>query len=351
MDNQNSFYEEALPILTLIQTTILSHPRWSLSLLEATTNQLVTNLRQQRIDSDDDLKTVEEVCQDVFYRHVDEANLFFRIAEKYAVERQLEQSLIWISRAIGIKETECEFHRFRADVLTRLGRLEEAETSLQNALKISPLDISIQHELSQLKTQILEQLRRERNASSNVLAAISKGKEVLSRSQDSSDYAELAHLLANDNQLAEALKYINLAIAQDPNQSEHLRLQASLFARQESFYEAENAINQAINLSPTNPDLHQDKFNIEQKIIAQLKIDRTCVTDLTQAILIESTLAQRCPDDAQTNYNVAYLLTEGRIIDSSLEYIERAIALDASQAEFHRLRALVLEHKGRLARA
>ena len=174
---------------------------------------------------------------------------------------------------------------------------------------------------------------------------------MLSRSQDSSDYAELAHLLANDNQLAEALKYINLAIAQDPNQSEHLRLQASLFARQESFYEAENAINQAINLSPTNPDLHQDKFSIEQKIIAQLRIDRTCVTDLTQAILIESTLAQRCPDDAQTNYNVAYLLTEGRIIDSSLEYIERAIALDASQAEFHRLRALVLEHKGRLARA
>lgn len=165
------------------------------------------------------------------------------------------------------------------------------------------------------------------------------------------DVLEASHALARVERLDESLKLIERAIALDSGAAEFHRLHASVLERMGRFRESGKAIAIAVELSPERDQLHIDQQRIFTQFIEQLKYERDTSCDFSHAIVIAEEIVSRLPNNTNEMLALTHLLARSERLHESLVWIDRAIALDSGAAEFHRLRASVLERMGRFKSA
>src|SRR5207244_2981939 len=124
---------------------------------------LVAMLRQER-NASTDLHQAMEAARAIVQRCPDDPHEMASLAHLLAKVSRQEESLLWIDRALALKGDEAEFHRLRASLLETMGRLREAEASIQHAIELAPGDSALEDDLVRIGQALLAHLRQERNA-------------------------------------------------------------------------------------------------------------------------------------------------------------------------------------------
>ena len=165
------------------------------------------------------------------------------------------------------------------------------------------------------------------------------------------DWVALAHLLARAGRLDESLVWISRSVALAPDVAEYHRLRASLLERLERFEAALQAASRALELDPADSELLADVGRIGAIYSSLLRKERDSASDLRAAIDTGARLALRQPEGIEDWIALAQLLARAERLEEALSWVERAISKHSTVAEYHRLRASLLERVGLYAKA
>lgn len=88
-----------------------------------------------------------------------------------------------------------------------------------------------------------------------------------------------------------------------------------------------------------------------QLLLPMYRQERDTSTDMARAIEAGIEVAVRCPREIADLVALAHLLARVERLEESLNWIDQAIELRAGMADYHRLRASVLERLGRFKAA
>ncbi|SFI17807.1 Flp pilus assembly protein TadD, contains TPR repeats [Collimonas sp. OK307] len=347
--DKNNWREESVPILQLIAARLVSNPDWSLNLLETTTHRLLHSRFKYLVEGGADIIQLTELAESISRRQVDDIESFSKLAQLLAKTNHEEASLKWIDRAIALKGDEAEFYRLRASLFERTGKLREAEEAIRCAITLAPNDSALQEDCERIEQRLLAALKQERSTAAEPNLALAAAVAIVDRCPDDPyEMAHLAQLMAKADAQEMSLNWIEQAIIFKDDEVEFHRLRASLLERMGRMRAAEVSVLRAIELAPDDSALQQDSDRIKHGLVTILRQERDAHIDLDRAIEMTKEIVLRSPDDHQEMAYLAQLLAKENHCEASLIWIDRAIALNGDEAEFHRLRANFLEKLDRL---
>jgi tetratricopeptide (TPR) repeat protein len=189
-----------------------------------------------------------------------------KLAHACAGEERLDEALQWIGKAIELHSEQGEYLRFKASILERMGRFEEALHAAHQAQALGAQPDAISADIDRINGQhvahletMAEQLlpaiyRQHRNVAVCGAERIRLGMKLASSPDVSvDDLVQLAHACAAEEMLADALHWIGKAIELNPDQGEHLRFKASILERMGRLADAQDVAIEAKDLG-ADPD-------------------------------------------------------------------------------------------------
>jgi tetratricopeptide (TPR) repeat protein/polysaccharide pyruvyl transferase WcaK-like protein len=189
------------------------------------------------------------------------------LAQMLAKCERLHEAVAWVSRALDKRPEVADYHRLHASLLERLERFPEALQSAGRALDLAPLNVELTTDVKRINAANTRRMRERRDESRDPRAAIEAGMELACHSSCAEDWAALAHLLAREERLAEALQWIHHAVQSEPLITTHQRLQASLLERLGRYREAYQCARRARGLDPADVELRADVRRTLKKLI------------------------------------------------------------------------------------
>jgi tetratricopeptide (TPR) repeat protein len=215
-------------------------------------------LRQRR-DGSPDLIAAIAAGQQLAQREPQMVEDWLALAQLLVRHKRDAEALVWIEKATLRKPQVAEYFTLSAAVLERLGRYEEALRAATRALAIRPADISCASELDRTGTAYRQSLRRARDTSGDMLAAIESGLKLAHLRPDIvEDWTALAQLFSRAERLNEALEWATRALTVQPGVAGHHCLKASLLQRLGRLEEALQCVQHAIELHPHDRKLIED---------------------------------------------------------------------------------------------
>jgi tetratricopeptide (TPR) repeat protein len=180
------------------------------------------------------------------------------------------EALIWIEKATMRKPRVAEYFSLRATLLERLGRYEEALGAATQALAIRPADFGCASERDRIGNVYRQSLRRARDTSGDMPAAIESGLKLAHLQPDIvEDWTALAQLFARAERLNEALAWVERAVGAEPAVVGYQRLRASLLERLGRYKSGYQAAKKARALDPSNSELARDAKRMFRKSVAK----------------------------------------------------------------------------------
>jgi tetratricopeptide (TPR) repeat protein len=226
-------------------------------------------LRQRR-DGSPDLPAAIAAGQQLAQREPQMIEDWLALAQLLVRHNRDAEALIWIEKATMRKPRVAEYFTLRATVLERLGRYEEALGAATQALAIRPADFSCASERDRLGKTYRQSLRRARDTSVDMLAAIESGLKLAHLQPDAvEDWTALAQLFARAERLNEALAWVERAVGAEPAVVGYQRLRASLLERLGRYKSGYRAAKKARALDPSNSELARDAKRMFRKSIAK----------------------------------------------------------------------------------
>lgn len=131
---EKKYLEEHAPVLAFIATNLVSNPKWSLKLLETTTQKLFLPMHRMERDTAVDLFRAIEAGLEVMKYCPTVLVDMLRLAHLLAQAERLEESLQWIDKVIELESDVADHHRLRASLLERLKRYSAGYQASKRAL-------------------------------------------------------------------------------------------------------------------------------------------------------------------------------------------------------------------------
>lgn len=195
-------------------------------------------------------------------------------------------------------------------------------------------------------------LRQERDGATELGEAIEAGLQLAHHEPEGvEDWVTLAHLFARAGRLKESLGWVDRALVVKPERADYHRLRASMLERLGRVEEALEVAAQALALKPDDPELAADLERTKAAYMNSLRQQRDRSPDLTSAIEAGLKLAHRETDGVEDWVALAHLLAKAKRLNESLGWVDRALEKKLDVADYHRLRASVLERLGRFDEA
>jgi tetratricopeptide (TPR) repeat protein len=196
-------------------------------------------------------------------------------------------------------------------------------------------------------------LRRARDESIDRSVAIRAALNVAGHeAADIEDWIILAHLLATEGRLIEALSWVNRVLPLQSHVASHHRLKASVLERLDLPKEALEAVGCALELDPSSADLMADRQRISARHGELLRRVRDASASAPAAALDAAmTLAQRAETPVEDWPALAHLLVRQERDAEALIWIDKIIARTPDVADYLELRAGVLERMARFEEA
>jgi tetratricopeptide (TPR) repeat protein len=195
--------------------------------------------------------------------------------------------------------------------------------------------------------------RRTRDGSKDRSLAICAAHNIAGRAEaDVEDWIVLAHLLAAEGRLNEALRWVNLVLRHQPHVASHHRLHASVLERLDRPKEGLAAVERALGLDPANPDLISDRARIAGCYAQSIRRTRDdLATQPDAAIAAGMSLAQRAEARVEDFTALAQLLAMSQRLNEALEWSRRALAAEPDVVGHHCMHVSLLERLGRFEAA
>jgi Flp pilus assembly protein TadD len=162
-----------------------------------------------------------EVYQRVLSQEPNNAHAICHLGICVACRGDLMRALTLMKQAVDIEPRVPRFHSTLAQLLRRLGRLQEAETSIRWALELDPEDLSVLAVLAHVQAE----QGRTAEALATYRAASARG------TLSTGAHFDMGVLLARNGQLAEARACFETTLALDPNFASAKQALAELAAR------------------------------------------------------------------------------------------------------------------------
>jgi tetratricopeptide (TPR) repeat protein len=266
-----------------------------------------------------------------------------------------EQAIAHIGRAISLHPAPATFHNHLGEALLAAGRVAEAEESCRRALELQPT-YAIAH--NTLGTVL--------NARGAVCEAIASFQRAVALApQFAQAHCNLASAYAAREQFANAEASYRQAIAAQSGYVLALYSLAVLLQQQERLDEAAALYERVLALSPDHAQAHCNLASVlkDQNRLpeALAGYDRALALDtrLPEALFNRAVIHQQQKDypaaeagyraaiEARPNYpaalsNLGTVCKQQGRLDEALDCYDRALAIDATLAEPHRNRALLL---------
>jgi tetratricopeptide (TPR) repeat protein len=131
------YLEEQAPVLSLIGSSLIDNPMWSLKLLDTMSSRLLLPMYRQERDN------APNLSQSIAYAEivVDKCNGGFEdllmLAHMLSKANHVRDALYRIDKAIVMKPDDPECHRFRASILERMGQFWSAREAIKLAISLS----------------------------------------------------------------------------------------------------------------------------------------------------------------------------------------------------------------------
>jgi len=179
----------------------------------------------------------------------------------------------WLSRSLKENAEDSETWYYLGRTKYNENRFEEAISAFQQYLKLDPKSVKGEDNLG----LAFQGLGRTEDASAAYRTAISWQKQKLD--QDSGPFINLGSLLLDQNQLQQALPYLQQAISIAPREPRAHEQLGKAYERLSEFTKAQGEFERAVQLAPENFRLHYMLGRIYQKEgqtdRAKLEFDRS----------------------------------------------------------------------------
>ena len=339
------------PVLGLISRNLVRDPEWSINLLHPVASQLMVQLlRQQRETASNLNAAISAALQQVNYGAC-EVRDWIAAAHLLAKAERLGEALFWVDRSLTQEPTAAEYMRFRASLLERMGRLEEATQSATLALAFEPGNEQLKADLSRVERALLESLRNARSNPQAPDQAIAAAMQLTQYpSASAADWQFLARLFAATGRVHEALGALDRASHVDAAATgtpEYQFLLSQVLERQGRLEAALGAARLAVAMSPDNVEIAAHCARIESHHWDRLRSLRDTQTDPLVAIESGLKLAHRPKPQVEDCLALAQLLAKQERLLEALHWADRALSLRPAESGCYRLQASLLERLGR----
>ena len=172
------------------------------------------------------------------------------VALNYVLLQDYPDADKWLTKSVYSDPSDSEVWYYLGRTKYNENRFEEAITSFQHFLKLEPKSVKGEDNLG-LSYQGLG------NTSDAIVAYTSAiAWQDGARNQDSGPFVDLGALLLDQNQPAEAVKYLMQAVAISPEELRGHEQLGKAYDRMGQLPKAQVELEKAVELSPQNPRLH-----------------------------------------------------------------------------------------------
>jgi tetratricopeptide (TPR) repeat protein len=199
----------------------------------------------------------------------------------------------------------------------------------------------------------LPMLRSARDSSTDKSVAMRAALNIAgNEGAEVDDWIILAHRLATEGRLIEALNWMNHVLPHQPHVASHHRLKASILERLDLSKEALAAVACALEIEPDNADLLIDQERISIRHAQSLRVVRDANASRPAAAIDAAlTLAQGAQTLVEDWTALARLLANSQRLNEALGWASRVLQARPEVAENHCLYMSLLERLGRLQEA
>ena len=216
-------------------------------------------------DSSLDLPRAIQAALELVRRRASNVDDKVALARAFANAEHFDDALELVEKAISSCATS-DGYQLKANLLERLGKIDEAAAALESACALCPDDAQLLEHRERIERTLDAHFRHQRDHVQDHASAIDAAITVVRRCPgELKDKVELAHLLARAERLTEALSWIDIAIEADPDKAGYHRFRASVLERLGDYKRARHAIKKAISVNPGNVDLMRDSRRIARK--------------------------------------------------------------------------------------
>ena len=243
---------------------------------------------------------------------------------------RLDEAITSYQQALRLEPNFAEAHNNLGAVLKERGNLEEAAASFRQALRLASDNAEAHNNLG----VVLE----EEGKFDEAIASFQKALRTRP------DYAEahynLGNVLKAQRKLEEAVTSLQQAVRIQPNYPEAYNNLGNALKEQGNLDEAVASYQQALHLQPDYAEAHN---NLGAVLKEQDKLDEAAVS-FQQALWIN-------PDYAEAHYNLGNTLKEQGKLDEAVVCYRQALQLQPDYAEAHNNLGVVLKAQERLEEA
>ena len=151
----NDMVETISPVLMLIGQQAKLDLNWTSHMLEAVAGQTLPELYRHQRDAATD--NAARICygEKLASSAGSEPDDLIQLAHTLATEERLPEALHWIGKALDLRPEECELLRFKASILERMGRFEEALQTAQEAQSLGADFEAISDDIDRIRGKLV----------------------------------------------------------------------------------------------------------------------------------------------------------------------------------------------------
>lgn len=202
---------------------------------------LLSKALKYRAELEKNPKKILALLEQAIKFQPEDGQILSQIADQWLKAKDYQKALLFIDKALKITPNSKEYKRVKAFVLAGLDKKSEAE--------------KLYNETISGKDRLLDQVER-----ADFLAQLGKKEEALkifsemaNRYKSPGLYFLRASIYAQEKQYEKALNDLNLALGNDPNFSDAIRLKAFVYLEMENYPEAIRNFELLLKNSPDDP--------------------------------------------------------------------------------------------------